>query len=48
MAEKKEEKVIESEAKAKLRAHFEAYKLKNPVKYEQKKEAFQKQLDAMK
>lgn len=47
MAEKKET-VVESEAKAKLRAHFEAYKKKNPVKYEQKKEAFQKQLDSMK
>lgn len=48
MAEKKEKEVkVESAAKAKLRAHFEAYKLKNPVKYEQKKEAFQKQLDAM-
>lgn len=46
MAEKKEVKT-ESAAKAKLRAHFEAYKLSNPVKYEQKKEAFQKQLDAM-
>lgn len=46
MAEKKEVKT-ESEAKTKLKAYFEAYKLKNPVKYEQKKEAFQKQLDAM-
>lgn len=40
--------VKESEAKAKLRAHFEAYKIHNPVKWEQKKESFQKQLDAMK
>lgn len=45
---KKEEVVSESSAKAKLRAHFEAYKLHNPVKWEQKKESFQKQLDAMK
>lgn len=38
----------ESPAKQALRAHFEAYKKHNPVKYELKKEAFQKQLDAMK
>lgn len=47
MAEKKEEKVVESEAKVKLRAHFEAYKIKNPVKYAQKKEAFEKILASM-
>lgn len=47
MAEKKEVKVEESAAKAKLRAHFEAYKLKNPVKYAQKKEAFEKTLASM-
>lgn len=47
MAEKKEEKVVESEAKIKLRAYFEAYKLKNPVKYAHKKEAFEKQLASM-
>lgn len=50
MAEKKEVKTEskpESAKKAALRAYFEAYKLKNPVKYEQKKDAFQKQLDAM-
>ena len=45
-----EEKEIvqESAEKAKLRAHFEAYKLKNPVKYAMKKEAFEKQLASMK
>ncbi len=49
MAEaKKEEKAVESAEKAKLRAHFEAYAKKNPPKYAQKKEAFEKQLAAMK
>lgn len=55
MAAKKEVKeevvevaVKESEAKAKLRAHFENYKKLNPVKYEQKKDAFEKQLASMK
>ena len=38
----------ESDEKTKLRAHFDAYKLKNPVKYELKKESFQKILDSMK
>lgn len=50
MATVKKEEVVskeESAAKAKLRAYFDAYKVKNPVKYELKKEAFQKQLDAM-
>lgn len=37
----------ESPEKQALRAHFEAYKKHNPVKYELKKDAFQKQLDAM-
>lgn len=41
-------KVKESPEKQALRAYFDAYKIKNPVKYEMKKEAFQKQLDAMK
>lgn len=53
MAVKKEEVKVEevkgeSVEKAKLRAHFEAYKKSNPVKWEMKKDAFQKQLDAMK
>lgn len=43
----KEIKIEESEAKAKLRTYFEAYKLKNPVKYAQKKESFEKQLSSM-
>lgn len=49
MASKKEvvESTEESAQKAKLRAHFESYKLKNPVKYELKKESFQKILDSM-
>lgn len=38
----------ESAEKQALRAHFEAYKVKNPVKYALKKDAFQKQLDAIK
>lgn len=47
---KKEEAEVkgkESAEKAKLRAHFEAYKLSNPVKYEQKKAAFEKTLASM-
>ena len=48
MAEVKKEEVKESAEKVKLRAHFEAYKVKNPVKYAQKKEAFEKQLAGMK
>ncbi len=43
-----EAKTAESAEKAKLRAHFEAYAKKNPVKYAQKKEAFEKQLASMK
>lgn len=39
--------IKESAEKTKLRAYFEAYKLKNPVKYEQKKESFEKQLASM-
>lgn len=50
MAEKKEVKEVvkkESEAKAKRRAYFENYKLKNPVKYELKKAAFEAELAKM-
>lgn len=40
-------KKTESEAKAKRRAYFDAYKLKNPVKYELKKAAFEAELAKM-
>lgn len=44
----KEDKGQESEARVKFRALIEAYKLKNPVKYESKKEELQRKLDAIK
>jgi len=46
--EVEEESVSKSEAKKAFRAIIEAYKVRNPVKYEMKREALKAQLDAIK
>ena len=48
MPKKIEEEIVEeSDAKKKFRALIEAYRIKNPVKYETKKKVLEEQLNAL-